>query len=155
MNEDPFADEPDVVSDKQENDSAKKTKGPVIVCVICAIICVLATLLLLFVIPNKYNLFNKNESSEQIIAEQEEKLPAVEDNIVIAEEPEEIVPVKPVKSESAPKDIQYKIKWGDTLWDIADAYYKNPWKYKQIAKYNNIANPDKIVSGTIISIPSN
>lgn len=160
MNEDPFADdifaeEPDVVSDRQENDSAKKTKGPVIVCVICAIICVLATLLLLFVIPNKYNLFNKNESSEQIIAEQEEKLPAVEDNVVIAEEPEEIVPVKPVKSESAPKDIQYKIKWGDTLWDIADAYYKNPWKYKQIAKYNNIANPDKIVSGTIISIPSN
>ena len=52
------------------------------------------------------------------------------------------------------KDVTYRIKWGDTLWDIADAYYKNPWRYKKIAKYNNIKNPDLIISGTDILIPA-
>jgi len=48
----------------------------------------------------------------------------------------------------------YRIKWGDTLWDIADAYYKNPWRYPRIARYNNIKNPDYIISGTTIRIPA-
>ena len=63
-----------------------------------------------------------------------------------------IAPVVAVE-EPKPKIITYKIKWGDTLWDIADTYYKNPWKYKFIAKYNGIRNPDHIISGTYIEIP--
>ena len=51
------------------------------------------------------------------------------------------------------KGVEYKIKWGDTLWDIAGTYYKNPWLYKFIADYNNLENPDYIISGTIITIP--
>ena len=57
------------------------------------------------------------------------------------------------EAEKQAKIVKYKIKWGDTLWDIADSYYKNPWKYKTIAKYNGIKNPDYIISGTTISIP--
>ena len=49
--------------------------------------------------------------------------------------------------------IRYQIRWGDTLWDIADTYYRNPWLYPRIAKYNNITDPDFIVSGTYITIP--
>jgi LysM repeat protein len=47
----------------------------------------------------------------------------------------------------------YTIRWGDTLWDIADAFYRNPWLYPRIARFNNIRNPDLIISGTTIRVP--
>lgn len=146
----------------------KKTKTPVIICIVCAIICILATLLILFVVPSKYNLLNKHDKQESEAAEiqqpeetteiQEEPEPAVieskEEEIVVAPEPEQVIPEPPKEPENKPADITYKIKWGDTLWDIADSYYKNPWNYKKIARYNNIKNPDYIISGTTITIPA-
>jgi len=53
-----------------------------------------------------------------------------------------------------PKDgVDYRIRWGDTLWDIADAFYRDPWLFPRIARHNNIRNPDYIISGRIIRIP--
>lgn len=49
----------------------------------------------------------------------------------------------------------YEIKWGDTLWDIAGTYYRNPWLYPKIARENGISNPDLIFAGTRIFIPEN
>lgn len=153
----------------------KKTKVPVIICVICAIICIIATLLILFIIPSKYNLITKKHAKEAgtTVAIEEpdpeaepvpEPVPepepepvvpeAKEDEIIIIEKAEEVVPAQPPVAEEKPKNITYKIKWGDTLWDIADTYYKNPWKYKYIARYNGIKNPDYIISGTKIVIPA-
>ena len=60
---------------------------------------------------------------------------------------------KPVETTLTPQPIKYTIKWGDTLWDIAWAYYRNPWRYTYIAQYNGIKNPDKIMAGTVILIP--
>jgi len=158
-----------------EEDVKKKTKAPVIICIICAIICILATLLILFIIPSKYNLLTKKHAKDNCtpvaieepapeaaaVAEPEpepEPEPAVpeakEDEIVIIEKAEEVVPAQPPVAEEKPKNITYKIKWGDTLWDIADTYYKNPWRYKYIARYNGIKNPDYIISGTKIIIPA-
>ena len=154
-----------------EEEVKKKTKVPVIICIICAIICIIATLLILFIIPSKYNLLTKKHAKdncntvaiEQPVAEPEpveepEPEPAVpeakEDEIVIIEKAEEVVPAQPPVAEEKPKNITYKIKWGDTLWDIADTYYKNPWRYKYIARYNGIKNPDYIISGTKIIIPA-
>lgn len=79
---------------------------------------------------------------------------AQEDRIVIVEAPV-VVP-----SPAAPPPVTveaktYQIKWGDTLWDIADTFYKNPWMYDRIARANNIKNPDFILSGTWIIIPAN
>ena len=86
---------------------------------------------------------------------------AVEDKIVIAPEPEKVVPKpKPAPvQEKEPEtkktaDVKYHIKWGDTLWDISESYYKTPWKYPKIADYNNIKNPDLIISGKDILIPA-
>lgn len=64
----------------------------------------------------------------------------------------------PVKSYNVPLTIppegaRYTIRWGDTLWDISEAFYRNPWLYPRIARYNNIRNPDLIISGTSIRIP--
>ncbi len=47
----------------------------------------------------------------------------------------------------------YKIRWGDTLWDLSIAYYRTPWLYPTIAKANKIKNPDLIISATWIYIP--
>ena len=77
----------------------------------------------------------------------------------IAPPPEPVVPPppKPVVAASkpaAPKaPVEYKIKYGDTLWDISRRFYNNPWDYRRIARYNNIWNPAHIVSGTTIRIP--
>jgi LysM repeat protein len=49
--------------------------------------------------------------------------------------------------------VPYNIRWGDTLWDISEAFYRNPWLYGRIARFNNIRNPDLIISGTTIRIP--
>jgi hypothetical protein len=67
-------------------------------------------------------------------------------------------PVPPVASYKAPTTIPkegalYRIRWGDTLWDISEAFYRNPWLYPRIARFNNIRNPDLIISGTTIRIP--
>ena len=154
--------------DDENEEGEKKTRLPVLICLICAIICILAVLLL-FVIPSRFNLFSsKNSQKSQQVQEQAAPLPvqkeepkpepvapaAKEDEIVVVEEAEIVVPDLPkVEEKKGPKVITYKIKWGDTLWDISAAYYKNPWRYKKIAKYNGIKNPDHIVSGTYIKIP--
>ncbi len=97
----------------------------------------------------------ESESSKKESAESVEKAPAaVEDQIVIASVPEAVVPEQPPKPETRPEDIRYTVKWGDTLWDIAEAYYKNPWRYTTIAKYNGLKNPDKIVAGSTLLIPA-
>jgi len=62
--------------------------------------------------------------------------------------------VKIVKDGAITKAVQYKLKWGDTLWDISGNYYKNPWAYKRIARYNKIKNPNKIIAGRYITIPA-
>ena len=67
-------------------------------------------------------------------------------------------PPAPVSSYKVPANIPkagvpYKIQWGDTLWDISEAFYRNPWLYPRIARFNNIRNPDKIMAGATIRIP--
>ena len=67
-------------------------------------------------------------------------------------------PFPPVSSYRVPSTIPregvpYRIRFGDTLWDIAEAFYHNPWLYPRIANFNNIRNPDRIISGTVIRIP--
>jgi len=67
-------------------------------------------------------------------------------------------PPAPVSSYKVPAvipkgGVAYQIRWGDTLWDISAAFYRNPWLYPRIARYNNIRNPDLIISGKTIKIP--
>jgi hypothetical protein len=64
----------------------------------------------------------------------------------------------PVASYKVPATISregypYRIRRGDTLWDISEAFYRNPWLYPRIARFNRIRNPDLIISGRTIRIP--
>ena len=160
-----------------ENDSheVKKSKVPLIICIICAIICILASAFVLFITHRTKDEKNALAEStaitpapvEEVLATDSEPEPEPEpapepepipepevEEVIVIEKAEEVIPQQPPVVEEKPKNFVYKIKWGDTLWDIADTYYKNPWRYKEIAKYNGIKDPDHIVSGTIIEIPA-
>jgi len=53
-----------------------------------------------------------------------------------------------------PRDgVNYTIRWGDTLWDISEVFYRDPHLYTRIAQHNNIRNPNLIISGRTIRIP--
>jgi len=42
---------------------------------------------------------------------------------------------------------------GESLWVIASREYGNPYRWTDIAKENNLANPDLIYPGTILRLP--
>lgn len=47
----------------------------------------------------------------------------------------------------------YVVKHGDDLWDIALRAYGDGYKWVDIARFNNLANPDLIHSDNILKIP--
>ena len=88
---------------------------------------------------------------------QEVSPPAVEareDQIVVASSPEMVTPRAPEPNPQKAADVRYKVVWGDTLWDISNAYYRTPWKFRRIANYNGIKDPDKIIAGTWLLLPA-
>ena len=53
----------------------------------------------------------------------------------------------------APQNRYYTVVRGDTLWGIAQKFYGNGSRYPEIARANNIANPDIIHVGQKLLIP--
>lgn len=47
----------------------------------------------------------------------------------------------------------YTVQKGDSLWDIAVRAYGDGYKWTEVAKANNLSNPDLIFSGNILTIP--
>jgi len=56
---------------------------------------------------------------------------------------------------AAPKPhfVTYVVKKGDTLWDIAEKYLNDPFRYPELAKSSHIRDPHWIYPGDIIRIP--
>ncbi len=48
---------------------------------------------------------------------------------------------------------KYTVKEGDTLFDIADKYYQDGYKFTEIAKVNNIVDVNNITTGQVLNIP--
>jgi nucleoid-associated protein YgaU len=48
---------------------------------------------------------------------------------------------------------EYTVKRGDTLWAIAQARYNNPYRWVDIAKANNLRNPDLIYVDSKLTLP--
>ncbi len=62
-----------------------------------------------------------------------------------------------VTEDDAPiQDIFYEIQKGDTLWRVAEIYYKDGSRYTEIFEANRevIKDPDKIYPGQMIRIPN-
>ncbi|MDE2026537.1 MAG: LysM peptidoglycan-binding domain-containing protein [Patescibacteria group bacterium] len=68
--------------------------------------------------------------------------------------PQTVTPTPtPVASGTAIKTTTYIVVSGDTLWDIAVRAYADGYRWTDIAKANNLANPDLIFSGNILKLP--
>lgn len=48
---------------------------------------------------------------------------------------------------------KYTVKDGDTLFNIAQNYYSDGSKFEELAKVNNLTNPDEIAQGQVLQIP--
>jgi nucleoid-associated protein YgaU len=48
---------------------------------------------------------------------------------------------------------KHSVKEGESLWAIAEIYYKSGYNWVDIRDVNNIANPDLIEAGTTLTIP--
>lgn len=48
---------------------------------------------------------------------------------------------------------KYTVKDGDTLFSIADKYYKDGYKYTEIVKANSLTNENTIQTGQVLEIP--
>lgn len=60
-----------------------------------------------------------------------------------------------VQEDVSPENLpgKYTIKEGDTLYEVAEKYFKDGFKYAEIAKANNLTSADEITAGTVIDIP--
>lgn len=153
------------------NSEEEKKNGiflPAWLCILILVVGVLALVLALLVSARTLLVNKSSQSSSTSIeapivptvepASNPETVPVVEtpppvDNTAVVVEEPAAVPAQPEPSTEA-KATRYKIKWGDTLWDISNAYYKTPWDYTVIAKFNKIRNPNLIISGTYLEIPA-
>ena len=149
-NEESFYKDPD------EEDKRSAHKLAVIICILCAIICLGALILITYIMPSKLKSAENSQTTttfagKNTVSETTENQ-AKENEIVIIETPS-VIPTIPEETDNKIEFVQYKIKWGDTLWDLAETYYNNPWLYKKIAAANSIPDPDKIIAGTTIVIP--
>lgn len=62
-------------------------------------------------------------------------------------------PAAPKKTNTTTNLATYKVKKGDTLWDLARKYYGNPYKWHAIADRNGVKNPRRLRIGKILTIP--
>ena len=56
--------------------------------------------------------------------------------------------------DAATGDATYTIQAGDTLSGVAEKYFGDAMRYKDIAHLNNISNPDHVEVGQVLRIPS-
>lgn len=52
------------------------------------------------------------------------------------------------------QSVEYQVKENDTLWVIAEKNYKNGYKWVELARENNLKNPDNIIVGMKLQIPA-
>ncbi|MDR1353057.1 MAG: LysM peptidoglycan-binding domain-containing protein [Treponema sp.] len=165
----------------QIREKGKKKKLPWILIIIIGLLIILTVLAVWFFLIRTGSVRTRPAAEQPV--RMEEPAPAPERPAARAEEPASVLVIEaaeparnapaaapapaaprnrgasaPVSSYDAPpvipgNGIAYRIRWGDTLWDISEAFYRNPWLYSRIARYNGIRNPDLIISGTTIRIP--
>lgn len=62
----------------------------------------------------------------------------------------------PVTAPDSPNEVSYTVKNGDTLWDLARTYLKNPFRWPDLFRRNAdvVKNPHWIYPGEVIRIPA-
>lgn len=105
-------------------------------------------------------LLARGEDQETVVREDEEPAvieePSEAEESVAADTAEEAPAEPPPEGGPEPEVLGgawYWIKRGDTLWDLSASFYRTPWRYGIIARWNGIENPDLIYADSKIFIP--
>jgi len=168
--EEEFAEEPE----KEKEESGSKARPILVALLVILAIGLLGALLYLFVFmaadeQETPPLQSQQEQSQEQPQEQpqdqtdqavaeaepeaETQTPAPVDSQPAAESKDEVV-VTPSRDEvEFTGGVWYKVRWGDTLWQISSSFYDNPRLYDKIAEENEIRNPDLIYAENSIFIP--
>lgn len=92
---------------------------------------------------------NKLDNPSMLYAGTKLSIPEVKPKVVVAQ-----AQVNPKEdSTGSIKGSTYTIKEGDDLWNIAVRAYGDGYKWVDIAKANNLENPDLIFSGNVLKLP--
>ena len=152
-------------SDRRKEHLHKKRRNPLLLVgfVILSLILIAAIAFVVFKaiggtpIPPLFAGKQETPSPEQAraVEEAQREEPPAEQATAVSEAAEQTTAVSAGEAVGTAGGLWYEIKWGDTLWDIAATYYRNPWLYPKIARENRITNPDLIFAGTRLFIPEN
>jgi putative chitinase len=96
---------------------------------------------------------NKLENPGLIHAGNKLTIPEIEKEKVVIQVDKPIRELSENLVESAINGTTYTIKEGDNLWDISVRAYGDGFKWPEIAKLNNIVNPDLIYPDNVLKIP--
>ena len=129
-----------------------------------AIPALLALLLLLFLGSAGYDYLNDSkEQQDVVISQTESQAPLTEtpEPVAVSSTSEANAQVKVIEISVGKLDpyalsgirmITHVVVRGDTLWDIAETYHNNPWRYPELAERSEIRNPDLIYPGDLVQI---
>jgi nucleoid-associated protein YgaU len=147
----------------------RKKVLPIILFAILALAVVLGAAWLVYhflLTPKSSSIEIESESAISAPAPQAPSIPeSVQPALPAPEPPPVVQPAPPPPPEPAPAPavadtkpakkpgVYYKLRWGDTLWELSTTYYQNPWYFAKIARANKIKNPDHIIAGRKIWIP--
>jgi nucleoid-associated protein YgaU len=91
---------------------------------------------------------NKLANPGEISEGQVLTLPAVEPKVSTVTKVEEtVVTMEPITGES------YTVVKGDNLWNISVRAYGDGYKWVELARLNNLSNPDLIYPGNVLNLP--
>lgn len=90
---------------------------------------------------------NKLANPEQIEVGQELTIPKVEVKIPVS-----VAGAQSTKANSI-SEKEYKVVKGDNLWNISVRAYQDGYKWPDIAKANNLSNPNVIEVDQVLAIP--
>ncbi len=74
---------------------------------------------------------------------------------VIVEETDDTITIEEVterENTNVPSDSIYTVVSNDTLWGIAKKYYGDGSKYNELAKLNNLSNPNNLRIGQVLKL---
>ncbi|MEU7476167.1 LysM peptidoglycan-binding domain-containing protein [Lentzea sp. NPDC042327] len=70
-----------------------------------------------------------------------------------AAEPAPAAPAPAEQAPPAPEVLTYTVQPGDSLWAIAESWYRDGNRYTDVAAANGIENPDLIHPGQVLRMP--
>jgi len=137
---------------KKVEKSSKNRKNTIILLIIIIILAIAALLLLLFLPSGETVSKDEKIRMEQQIQNLKNENIQLTSQIAELNKQKETLKSENLQSKQKCEEVTYTVRWGETLYLIAESFYGDGFKYPKIAKDNNIKDPDFILEGQKLKI---